>query len=275
MTDNFPPLMRAAVLLVLLACLATIPVKAQNPLVGTWEMISARGVGANGEKFYLDSTSVKETKIITPTHYMLIAWDVEKDSLIFNRTMAGTVRIEGDKYIETPSLASVQIFDNIKVDFRWKLEGDIFKQSGTIVRPDGKTVVLEALLFRRVKDVRATPKNPAIGTWKQISGEYTASNGKTNPSFNTGDTGLLIVTPTHWMRMDHKNKKFNGALVGTYDVKGDNVVSHVSYSSYGGQTGEDAKIVQKVDGNKIHFITSGKTPEGEIATFRSVYERVK
>src|SRR5690606_30405933 len=135
----------------------------QHPLIGTWEMISVQGIDADGQPFFLDTTSARETKIITPTHYLLIAWDVDGDSLIFNRTMAGTVAFEGDRYIETPTHASVQIFENVKADFRWKLDGDVFIQSGTIVRPDGKKVVLEALKFRRVRDAASYPRNAAIG----------------------------------------------------------------------------------------------------------------
>ncbi|HET9486061.1 MAG TPA: hypothetical protein VFO54_01430, partial [Chryseosolibacter sp.] len=136
--------MRAHIsLLILFVCLVGHHVSAQHALVGTWEMLSGKGINADGEPFSIDTTTVKETKIITPTHYMLIAWDVDKDSLMFNRTMAGEVRLEDDKYIEIPTQASVQIFENVKADFTWKLDGDIFTQSGTIVRPDGKTVVLE------------------------------------------------------------------------------------------------------------------------------------
>jgi hypothetical protein len=250
-------------------------VSAQHPLVGTWEMISAKGIDADGESFYLDTTAVKETKIITPTHYMLIAWDVEQDSLIFNRTMAGKVRMEGEKYIETPTQASVQIFDNVNANFTWKLDGDIFTQSGTIVRPDGKTVVLEALLFRRVRNVKSNPANPAIGAWKQLSADYTLADGKRNPSFNDSDQSLLIVTPTHWMRMNHKNKKFHGAQYGRYQMKGKDVITDLSYSTYGEKKGEQPPIAQEISGDQINFTLSGKTAGGQRATFHQLFERIR
>ena len=46
---------------------------AQHPLVGTWEMVTIKGIDANGEKFSSDTSAIREIKIITPTHYMLIA----------------------------------------------------------------------------------------------------------------------------------------------------------------------------------------------------------
>ena len=78
--------MKTPFALVAFLCGLALSAVAQHPLVGTWNMISVKGIDADGNRFFLDTTSVKETKIITPTHYMLIAWDVESDSLIFNRT---------------------------------------------------------------------------------------------------------------------------------------------------------------------------------------------
>jgi hypothetical protein len=238
-------------------------------------MISVKGIGADKEPFFFDTTSVRETKIITPTHYMLIAWDVEGDSLTFNRTMAGNVRPEKQKYIEIPTQASVQIFENVKVDFSWKLDGDIFTQSGTIVRPDGKPIVLEALIFRRVVNAHANSNNPAIGTWKQVSAYYTTSNGKKNPSFDASDKRLLVVTPTHWMRMDHKNDKFVGVTYGTYRHDGDTISTVLDFSSYLTKKGTKAKFAQQVKGDQIHITSTGVTTQGEPATFHDIFERAK
>src|SRR5688572_33298277 len=89
--------------------LFSVTLYAQHPLVGTWEMVSIKGIDANGEKFSSDTSAIREIKIITPTHYMLIAQDVEGDSLVFNRCYAGTIKIDGDRYNEMPMLSSVPI----------------------------------------------------------------------------------------------------------------------------------------------------------------------
>lgn len=265
--------MKPLILLLISICLAATNVDAQHPLVGTWEMISVKGVDAEGEPFFLDTTAVRETKIITPTHYMLIAWDVDGDSLLFNRTMGGEVRLEGEKYIEIPMQASVQIFENVKVDFSWKLEGDIFTQSGTIVRPDRKLIVLEALKFRRVGDAKPNRGNPGVGTWKQISGHYTNSDGQQTSVFNASEKRLLVVTPTHFMRMDHNDKEFNGVVYGTYHLQGDTIVTASDFSTYPSSDGAGSKYMQKLEGDKIHFTTKGKTPEGETASYDYVFEK--
>ena len=267
--------MKATIFLVVSLYLTVQHTTAQHPLVGTWEMTSVKGLDADGAPFFLDTTSARETKIITPTHYMLIAWDVDNDSLIFNRTMAGRVRLEGKKYIEIPTQASVEIFDSIDVDFSWKLEGDIFTQSGTIVRPDGKKVVLEALIFKRVNNAKSQTENPAIGTWKQVSSHYTTPDGENTSSFSPSDERMLIVTPTHWMRMDHKNKEFSGVTYGTYALDGDTITSNVIFSTYPAQSSDQVKFSQRINGNKIRITSSGMTPDGEPATFYDVLQRAE
>lgn len=267
--------MRTVILLILTIFLNGAEVVGQHPLTGTWEMISVKGIGADGEPFFYDTTSVRETKIITPIHYMLIAWDVDKDSLIFNRTMAGQVNIDGNKYIEIPTQASVQIFDNVKADFFWKLEGDLFTQSGTIVRPDGRKVILEELIFKRVTNVKSVSDNPAIGTWRQVSGNYDTAEGKKVSSFGESDEGLLLVTPTHWMRMDHRNQKFESALYGTYTMDGDTVENNIVYSSYPLKKSDRFISTRTINGNKIQVVSTRMMPEGKPGTFYDTFEKVK
>lgn len=271
--DQDHPMKAPIYLIIIVLTTFAIQSAAQHPLIGTWEMMSGRGVNAEGEAFSFDTTSVKETKIITPTHYMLIAWDVEGDSLIFNRTMAGQLRLEGEKYIETPTQASVQIFDDVRVGFTWKLEGDYFTQSGTIIRPDGKKVVLDALVFRRVKSVKSHDDNRAIGTWKLASGQYITADGKGNTTFRAADPTLLIATPTHWMQMVHKNKKFDGVRYGTYTMAGDSIYTNLVYSSYPFTKGAGSRLKQRVNGKTLELATTAKTPDGKPAVSKLFYEK--
>lgn len=275
MIFRIPPSSIAKAVFLLMTLFAAVDARAQHPLVGTWEMISVKGIDADGNPFFFDTTAVKETKIITPTHYMLIAWDVEKDSLLFNRTMAGQVRLENEKYIEIPTQASVQIFENIKVDFTWKLEGDVFTQSGTIIRPDGKSVLLEALIFKRADKTKSDQRNPAIGTWSQVADQYTTDDGTSNTSFNKSDKRMLIVTPTHWMRMDHKNDKFEGIFYGTYSSRGNAITTSLDYSNHPFKKGTLTKFTQKVNGDQLHITSTGTTADGKPATFYGVWEKQK
>jgi hypothetical protein len=179
-------------------------------------MVSIKGVNAEGEKFSDDTSHIREVKIITPTHYMLIAHDVEGDSLVFNRCYAGTVQVQGNKFIETPTLSSVSIYENVKTDFTWRIEGDKFIQSGTFTRPDGKKIILEELIFRRIKTAQSYPNNPTNGTWKLLSSDYTTVDGASHSATDENVDALQIITATHWMYVSNRDKKFEHAMGGSY-----------------------------------------------------------
>lgn len=248
---------------------------AQHPLVGTWEMVSIKGINADGEPFYLDTTSVRETKIITPTHYILIATDVVGDSLAFNRSYAGTVEINGNNYMETPTVSSLPIFENVKTDYTWKLEGNKFIQSGSVVRPDGKKVFVEALIFRRVTTTTTYPKNPAIGTWDQVSSSYRNFDGSTDKHTRETAQRLHVITPSHWMRISQRGNKFEHAMMGTYTMQGKSTIPVMQYSSLGVTNGNTVQIKERVEGNKLFVQGIMTNSSGQKFTWDDVFERVR
>ena len=262
--------MRPATLLIL-ALHLTVGLAAQHPLVGTWEMISGRGISAEGKKFAFDTTTRREVKIITPTHYMLIAQDVRGDSLIFNRSYAGEVKLDGNKYHEAPLLASVEIFQDVETDFTWKLEGDIFIQSGSIRRPDGKKVVLEALQFRRVKPAVANSSNHVVGTWSQqpsqASGEPSAGS-----QAKAGTVRLQFITPTHWMQISRAGEKFEYAVGGTYTVHDKAMSMKTDYTSVEAPGKIDLR--QSVNGQKLSIQGTLTRPDGNTTTWNDVFEKL-
>jgi hypothetical protein len=190
--------------------------RAQHPLVGTWEMVSIAGVNADGEKFSLDTSSIREIKIITPTHYILIAEDKDSVGWAFNRSYAGTVRMNGDKYIESPILSSLQLYDNVITDFNWSVNGSTFVQTGKITRPDGKVIVLDRFEFRRNAIPPHKGPNPFLGTWSLAD----------EPDLK----GLLVINPSHWMFITKAGEKFSAAG-GTYTLSGDSATLTVLYGS--------------------------------------------
>jgi hypothetical protein len=251
---------------------------AQHPLIGTWEMVSIKYINADGKKLSVDTGSVREVKIITPTHYMLIAHDVQGDSLVFNRSYAGTIKLDGDRYIEYPTQASVQIFDNVKTDFTWKVEGDKFTQAGTIIRPDGKKVVLEEMVFMRVRTPNSFPNNPAIGTWSQLSSSYTNFDGTKESHTNATTTRFHIITPTHWMRISHRNNKFENVMGGTYEIKGGKTYPKLVYKS--GTIAvlastASVEMSEQVKDDKLHVSGVVIRPDGKKFTWEDIFERAK
>jgi hypothetical protein len=248
---------------------------AQHPLIGTWEMISIKGINAAGEKFANDSSTVKEIKIITPTHYMLIAYDVEGDSLAFNRCYAGTIHTDGNKYNEIPLLSSVPIFENVKTDYTWKVNGDTFTQAGTFTRPDGKKIVLEELLFKRVKTSQSYPENPINGAWKLLSSTYTTANGVTHSDTNESVSCLQLITPTHWMYVSSRDKKFEHAMGGDYIMKGGKFYPQLNYASFPKNLWGKTEMSAKVEGNTMRIEGISVFPDGRKFSWNDLFERLK
>ncbi|HEX5171514.1 MAG TPA: hypothetical protein VFW11_20190 [Cyclobacteriaceae bacterium] len=205
---------------------------AQHPLIGTWEMVSIEGVNAEGEKFKLDSTTTGEAKIITPTHYILIAMDKEDGKWTFNRSYFGKIKIDGSKYVEIPMMSSEPIYENVKTDFDWKIRGNEFIQSGFITRPDGKTVILDKFLFRR-SGIPPLSDQKFVGTWQ---------------AEHAGVKSFFILTPTHWMVIEKQLEKFSKALGGVYTVKGNLAELSVLYG-----TENDKSMTAELKGQHIIF----------------------
>jgi hypothetical protein len=247
----------------------------QHPLVGTWEMISIKGVNAAGEKFSNDTTTIREVKIITPTHYVLIAHDVEGDSTVFNRSYAGVIELDGNKYTEKPMLASVPIFSDVKTDFTWKIVNDKFIQSGTLIRPDGKKVILDELVFRRVRTSQSFPNNPTNGTWKLLSSNYTTADGISHSDTDEHVDCLNIITPTHWMYISCRDKKFEHIMGGLYTMKGDKYFPSLDYASFPKNLWGKTEMTQKVEGDKLRAIGSSVFPDGKKFTWEDLFQRVE
>lgn len=261
-----------AILIFLVCCLQA---AAQHPLLGTWEMVSIRGINAAGEKFTEDTSTIREVKIITPTHYMLIAHDVEGDSLVFNRCYAGNVEFDERKYNEIPLLSSVPIFDNVKTDFTWKVEGDKFTQAGSIIRPDGKKIVIEELIFQRVKSKQSYPDNPTIGSWKLLSTTYTLTDGTTHSDTQESVNALQFITPTHWMYVGSKDKKFQHAMGGTYTKIDNKYQLNLDYASFSKSLWGKTETIENLLGDTLTITGSSVFPDGKKFTWEDVLQRVK
>lgn len=248
---------------------------AQHPLIGTWKMVSIKGIGADGEKFTADTSTIRETKVITSTHYVLIAEDVDNDSLIFNRCYFGTVHMDGDKYNEIPILSSNTIFTNVKTDFTWKVVGDKFIQSGTIIRPDGKKVVLEELVFQRVKTQQSYPKNATNGTWKLLKSSYVATDGKTRTDTDETVTCYQLFTPTYWMYISSRANKFERVMGGAYTMKDDKYVLSLDVASFPTKLWGKTEVTQRLTGSKLHLTGISKFDDGSKFSWDDYLEKVK
>jgi hypothetical protein len=264
--------MKSLIVSFILVSIGSTSLLAQHPIIGTWEASSLKGTDAGGEKFKWDTLNYREVKIITPTHYILIASDLEDDSLVFSRAYVGRVTLKGEKYIEDPILSSAPIFDNVKKDFTWKVNGGKFTQAGTFVRPDGKTVMLEELVFKRAASSVSFGENPSIGTWELISSKLTLPDGSSKISDNKTTRAIHIITPTHWMRVTTANNKFESAIGGIYLLRDEMTKASLKYASFPIKGNEQYEFTQKIEGNKLTL--SGYSTAGNIA-FEEIFQKLK
>ncbi len=267
--------MKTRLLFFFFALISIVQLFAQHPLIGTWEMVSIKGTNAAGEKFSSDTSTIREIKIITPTHYMLIAQDVEGDSLVFNRCYAGTVHIQDNRYKETPTLSSAPIFDNVTTDYTWKVEGDKFIQAGTFTRPDGKKVVLDEMVFQKVKTPQSYTKNPTNGTWELLSSSYTNVDGTKESYTNETAKCLHVITPTHWMYISSRDKKFETAMGGSYTMKGNKYYPSLDYTSFPRSLLGKLEMTERVEGDQLYIDGISLYPDGKKLVWNDVFRRAK
>jgi hypothetical protein len=259
--------------LLLTAALAT----AQNPLVGTWELVSIKATDTAKNKIELDQSAVREMKVITPTHYMLITHRVSADTLIFDKAIAGTIKITGNKFVETPLYTSNEGDLKVKTDFTWKVQGDKFTESGSITFPDGKKIVLQELVFQRVKSGESFVKNASIGSWDQLASGFEFADGSKGYHTKLNATRFQIITPTHWARIHNRDGKFESAFLFSYTIEGGAMEPVISVASFKHDPEDKTKtyIDQQVVGDILYFNGRQISGEGkELMKWEDVFLRV-
>lgn len=248
----------------------------QHPLVGTWQLISMKGIDRDGKNFSVNNSSVKEIKIITPTHYIEIEHVVKGGSTVFEHCQVGSAKVQGSKLIERsfPGLSNLGD-DSVKSDLSWRLVGDKCIQSGTIVFPDGTNMVIESMVFQRVKAAPASiTNNPLVGTWSQLSSDFTLPDGTKGSYTNTTHSRLYVLTPTHWVTIDHDGKKFENSVAGTYQLKGNKLIPTTTVASYPIVEEFKYDITERFEGNKLYVHGTRVGPDGKKLIWDEVFQRV-
>lgn len=101
---------------------------AENKLVGTWKLVSAK---YGGQDFVFEE-GITTLKHVTPTQFMWASFD--KTGKV-TRSAGGDYTLEGEVYEETPEYGISSDFDEIKGKaqvFKWKLEGNKWYHKGKL-----------------------------------------------------------------------------------------------------------------------------------------------
>ena len=104
------------------------PAKAENKLIGTWKLVSAK-YGGKESQFPAGWTMLKH---VTPSQFMWVTYD--KDGKV-TRAAGGSYTLKGDEYAETPEYGIGSDFAVIKGGthtFQWKVEGNKWLHTGKL-----------------------------------------------------------------------------------------------------------------------------------------------
>lgn len=262
---------KSIISILMLFCSMTI--FAQHPLTGTWEMVSIKGTDADGKAFDWNTANLRIIKIITPTHYMLMSHIVRNDSAIFNNAHAGPIQFTDNTYSQTCTVSSDATIGT-KFDFTWKVKGNQLIQSGTNTGADGKKAVIDELVYKRVDSPAANSKNPIVGTWNQLSSEYTLFDGTKGSHVSPDVTRFDILTPTHLARIGHWKGKFENAFISSYSMQNEKIKLTGNNVSSSAPNNNEYDITYRVNGNKLYVKGTATNPEGKKLTWSDVFEKV-
>jgi hypothetical protein len=232
----------------------------QNPLVGTWER---------------QTDTLWAIKVITPTHWMIFIESRNGGSHEFVRSHGGGYTLTANKYMEQLDVASWENQGDYTVtDYNYKVEGDKFFMSGTLILSDGTVTPIDEV-WQKVKFANAYPNNPALGTWNQLSSTYTTPEGKKESHTKATATRFEIITPTHWMRISHRNNTFEHSMGGRYTLEGNIMYPEVDFASFPIDKSLRMELIQKVSGNKRQVQGKLTSTEGKMPMIlEDVFEKV-
>jgi hypothetical protein len=227
----------------------------QNSLIGTWQKISG--------------DTLQSTKIITPTHWAVFTERLKGDGKEFVRAIAGTYTTTGDKYVEKITIGSVEGGEQAKTDYTYKVAGTTFHQKGNLTIGDTTMKIDEK--WQKVN--LPNQKNPAIGSWNQLTSTGVAPNGEKWSHDNSTHKRFVIITPTHWMVLSTKENKFENTRGGTYAMQGDKMMLKFQMLSYPDDKAQ-VEITQRMESGKLHWSGVVKQSDGKTMTFEDDYEKV-
>lgn len=251
--------MKTRTTIIALLTFLSFQVLAQNPLIGTWE--------------YKNDTA-RLVKIITPTHWMVFSETPNRIGNGFDWAHGGTYTLDGNKYVEKIETASWEDFENVKTDFTYEVDGDLFYQKGTLTSSDGDIMEIDEV-WRKLNTRNKYDNHPGVGTWDQLSSSYTLPDGSKASHTNTTATRFQIITPTHWVRMSHREGQFENFMGGTYTLDGDRIYPNIEFSSNPDMKDTKVVIEQKISGDKMYWKGSAtNTKEKQNMTFEDVFQKV-
>lgn len=154
------------------------------------------------------------------------------------------------------------------------MEGDKFYQKGTLTGSDGTVLALDEV-WQKVKVDKLNAGNQGIGTWEQLSTSQTLPDGIKESSTNATATRFQVVSPTHWIRINHKDDIFESAMGGTYTQEGNKIYPNLDFSSLPIDKSLKYEITQSLKGDKLYHNGIVKDGSGsQVVQFEDIFQKV-
>ncbi len=252
---------KAAILAMVLLCVVASQLQAQKPsaIVGTWEMVSMSATDGTSEPYTRDVSTLKQYKVITPTHWMYILKGVEQDTMRVGGDH-GTYTLVGDKYVEKLSGATTA--------FTVKVEGDKLYQDGTLTLDDGRKIVLHEV-YRKVSG-KPNPDRSLVGAWNLVSA-YHMENGKRVNDPATKE--FQLITPTHFMLVERNGEEVKAVILGSYTLSGKKMVPKFILAHPPANETDKIDVTTRIQGDRyvMKFIVT--TLAGKVHEWGATYQR--
>ncbi len=236
-------------------------------LVGTWRLVSYNDPSDENGKWSNYPETVLYEKYITPTHFLWVRYEKDKDQLV--GMGGGTYTYTGDKYVETieffmPSTSSIAgqtiTFSANFKDGKWHHSG--YAMDNQFDPGKARTAVVDSVLIEEIwEKVPATTTNMQnlLGTWQLVS--YKEKESGPTMSYPGFVQYVKLITPTHfaWVQYNEDGDDVSGAGCGTYVFDGKSYVEnvHMIYPAGSPLTGSSITFNFEMKGNRwLHSVSS-------------------
>jgi len=134
---------------------------------------------------------------------------------------------------------------------------------------------LMMLVTSSVLFAQKNSKNSIVGTWDQLSSEYTLFDGTKGSHTKETTTRVDLFNGTHWMRIAHRDGKFENAVGGPYISQNNKLKLTVLYSSDPGSIGRSFELVYRIEGNKLYCDGTSTNSNGQTMTWHDISEKAE
>lgn len=122
-----------------------------NPLIGTWKLISSNNSSPEGEFFRLDSSNTRQMKILNPTHFMYIQERISGNDREFLSAAGGRYELKEGTYTELFDYASWEDYKDTEAVFTWRIDGNMWYHKGVLNTADGENFMIEEVWERVIE----------------------------------------------------------------------------------------------------------------------------